>query len=578
MQGLKAEFDQFVKGKHPNLKFRPQQKEAIISIIEAYEKDSNGIFLLDAPTGSGKSVIAMLFSDFMASRGRRGYILASDLSLHEQYVNDIKKMQLWNWGNIKGVDNYKCVVNNEKFSIGECKNKGTSYEEAESLPCFKRCGYLTSRKKAIKSPVALLTYPYALIQRNYVSDQQQKRGSGEPFPQRDFVVCDEAHKLLDIVQSHFSPIVSHEIHKKVESILFELRGIGHPGPEVDLVKLQKIIERIYFDEKPENLLLLLQAVTKILGSIVSETGCLREVASSEFGENSIPQDWLDVFALSDWIKDCHCKLEDYCKIIEQVGLHKMIKNPGESNIVFNCIDEYYLLQRHFYGKFGFKLLMTATMGSPKDFMRNHGIRSAGYFKMDSYFNWEKSPIFFYPGKKMSAKFLETNRQWAVDTICKILLNHPDDSGIIHSGSYELTNKIWYDLPKEFRKRILLYKGSGEKDDALKKMAKKKGLVLMGPSILEGLNLVNDKSRFQIFLKVPYPHLGDKYVAAKLQYSQEWYNWKTSVSILQGIGRSIRTPEDWAVTYFLDGCFADLMKSAGDQFPDEFKQRIKIEYK
>ena len=137
MYGIKAEFEQFIKGKHPHIKFRPQQKEAIIDIIEAYDADPNGIFLLDAPTGSGKSVIAMLVSDFLVSRGSRGYILASDLALHAQYVHDFKKMQLWNWGNIKGVDNYKCVINDERFSIGECKNKGTSYEEAESLSCFK---------------------------------------------------------------------------------------------------------------------------------------------------------------------------------------------------------------------------------------------------------------------------------------------------------------------------------------------------------------------------------------------------------------------------------------------------------
>ena len=45
-----------------------------------------------------------------------------------------------------------------------------------------------------------------------------------------------------------------------------------------------------------------------------------------------------------------------------------------------------------------------------------------------------------------------------------------------------------------------------------------------------------------------------------------------------INFSIRTPEDWAVTYMLDGCFADLMKSSADQFPQEFKDRIKLEFR
>jgi len=578
MNKLQEEFEQFVKGKHPGLEFRPQQKEAILDIISAYNDDPNGIYLLDAPTGSGKSVIAMVFADFLAFKGNRGYILASDLSLHEQYVKDFRKLQLWNWGNIKGVDNYRCVVNDEKFSIGECKSKGTSYEAAESLPCFKQCGYLTSRKKSIKSQVALLTYPYALIQRNYVEDKQQGKGKGSPFPQRDFVVCDEAHKLLDIVQSHFSPIVSKEIVKKAEKLLEGLGDIGQTVPKINLERLEKIIDRIYADDDQANLLKLLREVTKVLGEVMKATSPLRENASTEFTEGSVPLEWLAVFNLADWCKDVHCKLEDYCEIVGKVGVEKLIKNPGEKALVFNCIDEYYLLKKHFYTKFGFKLLMTATMGNPSDFMRNHGIKSAKYFKIESHFNWEKSPIIFYPGKKMSTRFLSDNMQWAIDTVTRIVREHSEDSGIIHSGSYELNTKIWTGLPKDVKKRILLYKGSEEKDQALKKMSKKKGLVLMGPSILEGLNMVDDQSRFQIFLKVPYPHLGDKYVAAKLEYSQAWYNWKTSIAVLQGVGRSIRTPDDWAITYLLDGCFADLMKSAGDQFPPEFKARLKVEYK
>jgi Rad3-related DNA helicase len=578
MSKLTRDFEEFVKGKHPSIEFRPQQKEAIVDIISAYEDDPNGIYLLDAPTGSGKSVIAMLFADFLAFKGNRGYILASDLSLHEQYVKDFRKLQVWNWGNIKGVDNYRCVVNDEKFSVGECKSKGTSYEKAESLPCFKQCGYLTSRKKAIKSPVALLTYPYALIQRNYVEQNQQGNGKGSPFPQRDFVVCDEAHKLLDIVQSHFSPIVSHEIVKKTESLIESTGDIGQKIPQVDTERLAKVIDMIYEQEDHGNLLKLLKEVTRLLSIAVQATSSLRENASIEFLEGSIPSEWLAVFGMADWCKDVHCKLEDYCKIIEQVGLEKLVKNPGEKSITFNCIDEYYLLQKHFFTKFGFKLLMTATMGSPSDFMRNHGIKKAKYFKMESYFNWEKSPIIFYPGKKMSARFLQDNLQWAIDSVTRIVRENSEHSGIIHSGSYELNTKIWAGLPKDVKKRIVLYKGSEEKEIALKIMKKKKAMVLMGPSILEGLNMVDDQSRFQIFLKVPYPHLGDKYVAAKLEYSQQWYNWKTSISVLQGVGRSIRTPEDWAVTHLLDGCFADLMKSAGDQFPPDFKSRLRIEYK
>lgn len=576
---MKIDFDieiqKFIDSFFPkDFKFRQQQKEVIIDILEAYFEDPEGIYLLEAPTGSGKSLIAIIFAGVLINLKKRGYILASDLVLHQQYVNDFRRMQLWNWGNVKGVDNYTCAVNGERFSVGDCKSKGMSYQAAESLPCFKHCGYLMARRKSIRSPLALLTYPYALIQRNFVEQKQ----TVPPFPKRDFVVCDEAHKILDIVQSHFSPLVSHDIYKKVERLADSLFEIGLKKPTVNINRLEKLVKSIYAEENQEKLLGLLKSVEKLLGEVVSSVGDVRVIAGKEFGEDeAVPREWIKVFNLYDWCKDCHCKIEDYCDIIDKVGTEKMVKNPGEKNIAFNCIEEYYLLEKYLFSKFGFKLLMTATMGNPVDFIKNHGIKNAKYFKMDSHFKWEKSPIFFYPGKKMSARHIEDNLEWSAKTLSNIIKMHPDDSGIVHTGSYDLGQKLWSALPKDVRKRVLLYKGSEEKDVMLKKMKKKKGTILMGPSLLEGLNLIDDLSRFQVFVKVPYPHLGDKYVAAKLKFSQKWYNWKTEILILQGVGRSVRSDTDYAVTYFLDGCLSDLLRDPNMFSTSNFRERIKLRY-
>lgn len=158
------EFDSFVKGRFPDFKYRKGQREVVEDIIRSYNLNRNGVYLLDAPTGTGKSLIGILFSAFMASRTKKGYILTSDISLHDQYSRDFSKYGLIGWGQIKGVDNYTCTLNSEKFSIGECKNKGLSYQDSEKLNCYAGCGYFQQRNKAISSDVALLTYSYALIQ------------------------------------------------------------------------------------------------------------------------------------------------------------------------------------------------------------------------------------------------------------------------------------------------------------------------------------------------------------------------------------------------------------------------------
>jgi hypothetical protein len=48
----------------------------------------------------------------------------------------------------------------------------------------------------------------------------------------------------------FSPIVSHEIHKKVEKILENIGELGLKIPNVNLMGLKKNIEEVYAEEEP----------------------------------------------------------------------------------------------------------------------------------------------------------------------------------------------------------------------------------------------------------------------------------------------------------------------------------------
>lgn len=86
----------------PDFRFRKGQLEAIVDIIHTFFKGERNLYLLDAPTGSGKSVIAMVVAGFLTKYQMRGYILASDLSLQAQYEADFRQCNL-SWGSIKGL-------------------------------------------------------------------------------------------------------------------------------------------------------------------------------------------------------------------------------------------------------------------------------------------------------------------------------------------------------------------------------------------------------------------------------------------------------------------------------------------
>lgn len=101
----------------------------------------------------------------------------------------------------------------------------------------------------------------------------------------------------------------------------------------------------------------------------------------------------------------------------------------------------------------------------------------------------------------------------------------------------------------------------------------KDTILIGPTLVEGIDLPGEQCRFIIILKVPYPTIVDDYVKNKIKLFPMWYNSITSNTIIQGIGRGVRSQDDYCVTYILDACFLSLYNSTKTQYPEELQKRI-----
>ena len=90
---------------------------------------------------------------------------------------------------------------------------------------------------------------------------------------------------------------------------------------------------------------------------------------------------------------------------------------------------------------------------------------------------------------------------------------------------------------------------------------------------EGVDLKGDASRFQILCKVPYPYLGDKLIRKRMNKWKWWYPLQTIKSIVQAVGRSIRTKDDRAITYILDSDWDRFYSRNKELFPDDFRNSI-----
>lgn len=576
MQENKSLLDKFVNLHFPgDFKFRENQEETILEVVDFYDKNPQGIFLLEAPTGSGKSIIAMCVAGVLTYKKANGYILASDLALQSQYEDDINRRNL-EWGSVKGVDNYQCDVNYERHSLGDCKIRNLTKRQISDLPCYETCGYFSNRNKAKGSKVSLLNYSYWLIQRNYVAPNMPD-GAEIPFTVRKFTICDEAHKITEIVQNHFSPRITEKTRPKLEELRRFLEEDFNQEVKVPKEALQKVIKELYSNEDVERIYNLISQLVVYLGIFVSKASLVKEIIAKEYEGRELPRGLLKGFYLLDWVKDLHCKFDDYEEIVKSTSPAVIVKNNSREDITFNCIDESYLMQKYFHNQTNFSLLMTATMGAKEKFSKAIDAKPENvmYKRLPSTFNFDKSPVYLYVKRRMSFNEKEKTIPWIFQTTEKVLNLHHNQRGVIHTGSYEISERIYNSLPPDLQKRVMFYRNSEEKKEVLANFEKTQNSVLIGPSLLEGLDLRDDLSRFQIFAKVPFPSLADKYVSAKMAISQEWYDWKSTVAILQGIGRSVRGKNDWAITYFLDGCLGDVINRNRESFPPEFLDRLRL---
>jgi Rad3-related DNA helicase len=247
----------------------------------------------------------------------------------------------------------------------------------------------------------------------------------------------------------------------------------------------------------------------------------------------------------------------------------------------------------YFGKLADKFVfLSATLGSKGAFCKEIGIEEKECFfvETDSPFPADKSPVIVMPSIKLSKGFYEENVKKVGTLVDEILNLHPNERGIIHCVTYDLQTQIFNRVGAKNRKRLLCrdmdtlngkpspgmypkkYK-NGELLELHEGVGAEYGSVLLSPSMMEGVDLFDDLSRFQVIIKLPWSNLGDARIKVKSQLDEDWYKNKMWVSILQASGRSTRNEEDSSITYILDSNFKYFYEQWKHKLPNWFKHRI-----
>ena len=549
-----------------NFKFRPNQLESCTYIIQNVLSGCK-TQVMNAPTGSGKSITAMICAGVLHKYfDKTSYILVSDLSLFDQYVADFRQYGLdKEWGYLKGKDTYTCDLSNTCISCGMCQlnqvNANTlgkcDEQAARSLgyPCAIKCKYIQDRKNAIEAPVTLMTYKLYLIQRNYVADKLKSH----IFEQRDFVICDEAHKINDIIQQHFAPTIPHTLPKFMQTLDEYAKT---KGMHVDTSSLSDIATKLVASDNQYETVKQMFRYEQILGEYTKINDILRK----EVIANKKYKEYKKYLSAGNTARDAHCKFDDMFSLIKVLGNKIIVKTDNEKDTTIKCVYEGEMIKHYFHEKSGCELMMSATMGNLDVYKNMVGLLSSSsrdYKKIviPSTFDFSKSPIYYSTKNHMSY----ANKAKALPEIIKQIIHicekRKDERGIIQTGNYENVKKLKEKLPRNLRNRIIFYFTSQEKDKAIIEYLKNDNKILCGPTLLEGLNFDGDKCRFAICMKLPYASLADNFVKAKKAVYKDWYVSDVIAKLEQGIGRLVRYNGDYGAMYILDGCVSYIVNSA-----------------
>jgi Rad3-related DNA helicase len=163
----------------------------------------------------------------------------------------------------------------------------------------------------------------------------------------------------------------------------------------------------------------------------------------------------------------------------------------------------------------------------------------------------------------------------IQSIKQIIEAYPDSKGIIHTGNQKIT-QIILNAFRGNRRFLCRMEDISNQDIMEEHIHSPLPTILVSSSLMDGADLYDDLSRFQIVVKMPFLSLGDKRVALKSKLYPEWYTAQTWMRLIQACGRSIRSETDTADTYILDKAFAWQFKQALNSriLPRQFVQRVK----
>ena len=560
----------------PFPQIREKQKSALAEIESAIKSGYRQIFL-EAPTGFGKTPVAIALARYLGS----SHICTATKDLQTQYRRDFPFVV-----EVKGRGNFPCIVKedmglDESCDYGPCvkddgydcayktrmtdykvEGEGTIREIVKLDPFAERkylkdlqskskivelewrpCHYFHQKWIGAKSSHTVYNYRYFLSDLFYAGSTQK----------RNLLILDEAHQL----ESEVGDFKSFTIRRNMLPFL----KMQMPDNKIEDIETWidfciELKEKMFeFAERAER--------------IIERSN--QKVMTEPFTEKNLIDTRERETSLAAAIDNMKAKKDNWIVSNRQYDasnqLQKVALVPLDISGYFDPILD----------KGTVTLFMSATILSKDNLCKTAGLEpdKVRFIRIEeSDFPVKNRLIYMKNTAWLNAKTMGESMPKIVNAVDEIMSKHIDEKGIIHTTSYSQLQLIKDNISKENIDRLIETGSKLDRSEVLERhYTSKKPTVLISPSLHLGVDLKDDLSRFQIIVKVPYPDLTDKRIAKMKERDPKWYTWNTVLRLVQAYGRSVRSKDDYATTYILDSSISFLLRSAQDIVPKWFTEAI-----
>jgi ATP-dependent DNA helicase DinG len=498
-----------------NDSWRIDQLEKIQQILNSPKK----IIVFQAPTGSGKSIVA---EAVLAILGRRAIILTKTKDLQFQYEQT-------GVVGLYGRDNYVC----NRFPLVSAAN-GVCHLGQSCRLRFAGCDYYDQKRTAIAARAAVLNYSYFFLEAN---------GPGD-FSARDWIVADEAHSLPEELSRAYTIRISH----------IDCRKLGVAVPKAkDRVDINQWREWAKNEQG------------KIFGLSKHATGdralLLQRIRSACNFFCVLPTG-----NVANWIAET----DNYKTIIRPVWVNNLARN-----YLWRHAQKFLLMSATINGKqvlneLGVNEADAEIIEVASNFpVANHPIRYRPTVRLSHKSTEEEisglvdtidAIIDKYPGRGIihTGNYTFAGRIATMSKHKRELIVHKPDTRAAAIEQFKRTNL-----------------GNGKPNQ---RESSSKERILVSPSLTEGLDFPYEQCQFQIIARLPFPNRVDPVWAARFaqdkKKGEDAYTNSVISSIVQATGRGMRAVDDSCITFILDSNFTWLYNRNLSSFPRHFRDSLR----